>query len=203
MADEWFKILADKVRRAKGAYTSLLLDLCESHHKADKPLGVEVDAQMQIYRKEALGLALQAHHIRRKAVDHRKHIYRNEAARLVREAGLLGLKDTDFRQLAALEKPDGTETELVQSARKYRTWAAPSELRLAIEQVAKREKREIVYVPSPYTTRTCSACGHVHANTIEDLTFVCQGCGKVWDQDENSSHNWRNIVLGEAATQLS
>lgn len=196
--DEWFRVLAGKVTRAKGAYTELLRQLCRAHQQAGMPLGEEVEQRMQDYSKQALRMALQAHHTRRRALDHRKHIYRNVAAQIAASTGMVGLEDVDFRQLAQLENPDGTENDLAQAARKYRTWAAPSELRLAIEQACKREKREVVSVPAPDTTRTCSACGHVHPAGIEDLTFVCQGCGKVWDQDENAAHNIRNVVLEHA-----
>ncbi len=197
---ERFRVLSGKVQRAKGAYASLLVSLCDSHAKAGKPLGEEVDEQMQIFRREAFVLQLQAHHTRRKAIDHRKHLFRNEAARIVSEAGLIAMEDIDLRQLAQLTAEDGSENELPQAARKYRTWAAPSELRLAIEQAAKREGRELVKVSAEGTTQTCSTCGHVHEEKLIDLTFVCGGCGKVWDRDENASINIRNLGLKDQET---
>lgn len=193
--DQWLKVVAGRVRRAKGAYYGLLVALCDAHKAAGEPLGEAVAQEMHDYKREATRLALQAHHTRRKAVDHRKHLYRNAAAQIVREAGLIGIVDTDFRTIAATVTADGNDTELAQAARRYRTWAAPSELRLAIEQAGKREKVELADVPAKNNTRTCSACGHVHQDAIEDLTFVCAGCGKVWDQDENSSANCRKFAL--------
>lgn len=204
--DDWFRVLAGKVMRAKHAYASLLMNLCSAHTKAGKVLGEDIEEQMRSFHGEALSLALQAHHARRRAVDHRKHIYRNVAAELARTAGLIAIEDSDLRELAKRNRDDGTENELVQTARRNRTWAAPSELRLAIEQAAKREGRELVKVPAANTTRTCAACGHIHQGGIEDLTFVCQGCGTVWDQDENAAVNIRNFaikgqeMLGETVT---
>lgn len=194
---ERFRVLAGKVQRAKGAYASLLVSLCDSHAKAGKPLGDAADDQMQIFRREAFVLQLQAHHTRRKAIDHRKHLFRNEAARIVAEAGLIAIEEFDLRQIALLTTEDGSENELPQAARKYRTWAAISELRLAIEQAAKREGRELVKVPADGTSQTCSTCGHVHDERIIDLNFVCGGCGKVWDRDENASINIRKLGLQE------
>ncbi len=194
--DDWFNVLCGKVRRSKGAYASLLISLCDAHRKAENPLGEAVGEMMAIYRKEAMSLSLEAHHCRRRAVDNRKQVYRNVAARLVREAGLIAIVDTDFRAIAATVN-NGEDTELVLTARRNRTWAAPSELKLAIEQTAKREKAELVAVPAANNTRTCSACGHVHG-TITDLTFVCQGCAKVWDQDVNASANARNFGMDNA-----
>ncbi|MDT8992694.1 zinc ribbon domain-containing protein [Curvibacter sp. APW13] len=198
-ADAWFTRLVGRVRRAKGAYASLLMDLCEAHAKADAVLGVEFAQRMQEYARHAHKLALQAHHIRRKAVDHRKHLYRNAAANLVREAGLIGLVDTDFRMIAATSNAQGEDNELALTARRHRTWAAPSELRLAIEQTATREKVDLVSVPATDNTRTCCACGHVHGK-IEDLMFTCEGCGQVHDQDENAATNARNFVLRTVQT---
>lgn len=193
--DAWFTRLVGRVRRAKGAYAQLLMDLCEAHAKANHVLGPVFAERMEEYARAAHRLALQAHHIRRKAVDHRKHLYRNAAASLVREAGLIGLVDTDFRKIAATHTEEGEDNDLVLTARRHRTWAAPSELRLAISQAAKREKLEVVDVPSVNITRTCSACGHVHGMKIEDLVFTCDSCGKVHDQDENAALNARNFVL--------
>lgn len=193
--DEWFKGLCGKVKRAKGAYAALLMDLCAAHERAGQPLGDDVAILMRHFHKEALSQALEAHHCRRKAVDYRKHIYRNVAARLVREAGLIAMVDTDFRKIAATTSPEGEDNELALAARRNRTWAAPSELRMAIEQTAKRERAELIAVPAANNTRTCSACGHEHAEAMVDLVFVCQGCSKVWDQDVNASANARNFGM--------
>jgi transposase len=196
--DEWFRVLAGKARRAKRAYASLLIDLCDAHAKAGSPLGEEVAPLMDEWRRSALSLAVEAHHCKARAIGHRKHIFRNVAAALVKEAGLLGIENIDLRGMALLMKPDGTDNRLAQTARKFRTWAAPSELRLAIEQAAQRDRRETIRVDAKGTTTICSACGHENPGPIEDLVFVCQGCGKVWDQDENAGHNCRNRAMDEA-----
>lgn len=200
--DEWFRVIAMKAKRAKGAYAKLWMDVCFAHTRAGAPLGTEIEREMQEWRKLALKLALQTHHTRRRALDNRKHLYRNVAADLVKRAGLIGVENVDLRDIAAKSKDDGTENELVQTARKYRTWAAPSELRLAIVQTAKREKAELVNVEAADTTRTCSACGHVHPTAIEDLMFVCQSCSKLHDQDENASHNIRNVAIKDGKSVI-
>lgn len=193
--DEWFKILCGKVKRAKAAYAALLMDLCIAHERAGQPLGDAVSTLMKDFHKEALSQAVQTHHCRRKAVDHRKHVYRNVAARLVREAGLIAMVDTNFHKVAATTSPEGEDTELALTARRNRTWAAPSELRLAIAQAAKREKAELISVPAAKNSGTCSDCGHEHTEKMVDLMFVCQGCSKVWDQDVNASANARNFGM--------
>lgn len=192
---EWFPVLCGKARRAKNHYPGLWLSICKAHTQAGIPLGEEIESRFRAWSKEAKKLLLEAHHTRRKAVDHRKHIYRNVAARLVRENGLLALEDADFAKLARLQTPDGEETELAITARRNRVWASPSEFRLAIEQAAKREQREVVKVPAARTTSTCFVCGHCHDGPMLDLIMVCQGCGKVSDQDENAANNIRKFAL--------
>lgn len=199
--DEWFFRLALKAGRAKRAYSSLLMAVCEAHAQRDNPVPGLVEICEPWYRG-ARSLALEAHHTRRKAVDHRKHLFRNVAAQVVSRAGLLGIEDADFRELAATTREDGTDNELVLAARRNRVWASPSELRLAIEQAAKREQREVFKVPAAGTSRACSSCGHVHDSPIVDLVFVCEGCEKVWDQDDNSAHNCREISMQEGVSSL-
>lgn len=195
--DDWFRVICGKARRAKRAYPMLLVAVCDAHARAGKPLGENAGKMMSEWRREAIRLAEQAHHTRRRAVDHRKHVFRNAAALLVQQAGLIGMEDVDLRKLALRQQADGTDNELALAARRNRTWAAPSELRLAVQQAAKRQGLELVGVDPKGTTTTCSACGQEHGGPIEDLVFVCQGCGKVWDQDENAALNCRNLALRE------
>jgi Putative transposase DNA-binding domain len=193
--DNWFRVIAGKAQRAKGAYAGLLMSVCDAHEKCEMPMGEGANVWMQEWRKEAFKKSVEAHHCRRKAVDHRKHMYRNVASKLVKQAGLFGIEDIKLAGMALRVAADGEDSELSKTSRRNRTWASVYELKLAIEQCARREQREIVKVPAADTTRTCSACGHVHGHSIKDLVFVCDGCGKVLDQDENASNNCRNFAL--------
>ncbi len=196
--DEWLRILMGKVRRAKGAYAMQLIDLCKAYKNAGEPLDSVVSDYMAQWQRQALKMAEVAHHTRRRAVAHRKHIFRNFAASIAMRAGQIGLIETDFRKIALKTSEDGVDNELHIVARRNRTWAAPSELRLAIDQASKREQREVVGVPSPQMSLTCSACGHVHASISSDLNFVCDSCHKFHDQDENTAANVLNSTLNEA-----
>lgn len=184
--DEWLRVLVGKARRAKRPYPSLMLALAAAHNKTPA-LGEKENARMQAWARAAHRKNVAVFGARRRAMEHRKHIYHNEAARLVREHGLLAVKDTDLAQLARLVNPDGTETELNERARANRFIASPSELRNAIRMAAQRERRELVDVDPTNTTVTCAQCGHVHTGPITDLVFVCEGCAAVHDQDENSA----------------
>jgi putative transposase len=47
------------------------------------------------------------------------------------------------------------------------------------------------YIPEDYSTRTCSACGHVRACAPRGRVFVCPnpGCGAVVSRDGNGGAN--------------
>jgi hypothetical protein len=190
--DSWLAVIAGKTKRAKRAYCQLLITLCDAHAQAGHPLGESVAQEMAEFKTRALDLWTQTHHIKRRAVDHRKHLFRNFASALVKEAGMIALVDTDFSDIARRTYDD---EELAAAARRNRMWAAPSELRLAIKTAAQREKVELFDADSTNITRTCSECGHVHGGQIEDLTHVCQGCGAVWDQDVNAAKNARALGI--------
>ena len=192
-----FRILAEKTLRAKRAYSSLLIALCDAHKNYEMPLGPSADVWMQVWKHQAIAQSLKAHHIRRKAIDHRKHIYRNLAADLVKRVGLFGIEDIRLAGLATVKSTGFSEdNELLQIARKHRTWASIYELKSAILQAAKRERREVLLVDAKDTTRMCSHCGHIHGEAIKDLVFTCDSCNSVFDQDVNAARNCRNAALG-------
>lgn len=192
--DEWLRVLVGKAKRARKPYPSLMESITRAH--AENPvLGTDANEQMQTWARRAHRLNVAAFGARRRAADHRKHLYRNVAARLVRECGLIAIKDTDLRDLAKLVDDDGKETALHERARANRFMASPSELRQAIKMAALREQRELVNIAPAHTTATCSACGHVHGEPIKDLVFVCDSCGAVHDQDENSAAICLKIAL--------
>lgn len=192
-----FRILAEKALRAKKPYPNLYIALCNAHKDYDMPLGSAVDTWMQEWKRQAIVLSLKTHHLRRKAIAHRKHIYRNLAADLVKRVGLFGIENILLAKLAK-KKEKGTteEEELAQIIKKHRSWASIYELKSAILQAAKRERREVLLVDAKDTTRTCSHCGHVHGERIKDLVFTCDSCNSVFDQDVNAARNCRNAALG-------
>lgn len=156
--DEWLRVLVGKAKRAHRPYPSLMEAITRAH-AANPVLGPEEDEQMQAWARRARRLNVAAFGARRKAADHRKHLYRNVAARLVRECGLIAIKDTDFHKLAKLVDDDGKETELNKHARANRFMASPSELRQAIKMAALREQRELVNVAPAHTTNSACRCG--------------------------------------------
>ena len=195
--DDWLKVVIGKAKRAKRPYPALMKLLAEAHER-NPVLGSEVQAYMSTWARQAQRAMEACFGARRRALDHRKHVYRNVAARLVHKYGLLAIKDINFADLALLERA-GAENELSAKSRSNRVIAAPSELREAIEVAAKRERRELIKVPAVNTTVTCSVCGHVHGGPILDVLFVCDECGTLHDQDENSARNCLKTAFATAS----
>lgn len=184
-----FRIVVKKMLRARGAFANILMDVCRAHASSSTPLGAEADDVMQRWLSETTKLSLEAHHCRRKALDHRKHVYRNIAAKLVLSAGLIGLRDGRLDDEE--ESNNGSDSGERNLLRKIRGWAAPSELRSAIENAAKREKCELVKVSGDEFA--CHSCGHVH--TQSEHLFACHGCKKIFDIGANSAINIRKAAL--------
>jgi hypothetical protein len=144
------------------------------------PLGFEISPTIL--------LSVKTFRQRHNALEHREHLYHNVAAQLVRDYGLIAIKDTDFSTLAQKTNLDDVAADtLNERARANRFIASPSLLRLAITQAAQRERCELIKVAAAYTTVTCSTCGHVHGGPIKDLIFVCDACGTLHDQDNSSA----------------
>ena len=48
---------------------------------------------------------------------------------------------------------------------------------------------QLIKVPAAYTSQTCSACGHVHADNRRDEQFRCLACGHTDHADVNAAKN--------------
>jgi putative transposase len=58
-----------------------------------------------------------------------------------------------------------------------------------LKSKAEEWKRNIVIVDERYTSKTCSACGHVKTKRFADKTFKCEGCLLTIDRDRNGAIN--------------
>jgi hypothetical protein len=183
--------LAKRVSHGRTDKASLgqLLAFCDAHLGAGMPLGIEASATLQNWSRQVSPLRDGAFFVRRQALRWRKNFYRVFASGLVSRAGLLGLDGVALDELAKMKSPE-KENPLHERARRQRVWASCYELRLCIVTAAKREGRFIAITDPTDKTRTCSSCGHVHG-AIDEILFVCDGCGKFWDRDENAALNHR------------
>jgi ribosomal protein L37AE/L43A len=126
------------------------------------------------------------HNLRAKVIGSRKHLYRNIAAELVKAGRPIGVELIDLSKFAETKDADN---KLGNTARANRFLAAPSELLGAIKNAAQREGVAVVEVPAAYTSKTCSACGHVNKKLHAEVTWTCQSCGTIHDRDANAAVN--------------
>lgn len=118
----------------------------------------------------------------------RRERYRVFAAWVARTYGTVRLEAFDLRDVA--EVPEDADECLPLPVRQYRTLAAVSVLRLALEQACAREGAVVEKVDSRNTTRECHACGAVERwDAAAELRHRCRACGAEWDQDENAARN--------------
>jgi len=103
----------------------------------------------------------------------------------------------------ALEELKGINTRVTvrKSQRNERMSWSFYQLRSFIEYKASEKGVPIVMVPSPYTSQTCSDCGHCEKkNRKNQSAFVCLSCGFAANADHNASLNIRN--LGDQSISL-
>ena len=126
------------------------------------------------------------HNLRAKQLLNRKHFYRQVASELVARRELIVLEEIDLSVFAEVRDRDNA---LSNKARAQRVLASPSEFRDAIINAANREKVPYVSVPPQYTSKTCSACGHLHKDLKSEKEWTCPSCGVIHDRDENAARN--------------
>jgi hypothetical protein len=67
-------------------------------------------------------------------------------------------------------------------------------IRSLMVEICEQELIPFVLVPTPYTTRICNSCGHVHPKIDTEIRkFNCQKCNKFLIRDENSAKNIETI----------
>lgn len=67
-------------------------------------------------------------------------------------------------------------------------------IRSLMVEICEQENIPFVLVPTPYTTRICNSCGHVHPKIdLDTRKFNCQKCNKFLIRDENSAKNIETI----------
>jgi transposase len=126
------------------------------------------------------------HNLRTKQLLNRKHFYRQVAVDLVVKKQLIVLEKINLTVFAEVKNKDNV---LSRKARAQRILAAPSELRTAIINAAKREGIPIMDVPPHYTSKRCGACQVVNKTLKQEKTWKCPSCGTVHDRDENAAKN--------------
>lgn len=67
-----------------------------------------------------------------------------------------------------------------------------SQFRNKLVQLAEVYGSQVIFVNESYTSKTCTACGHIHEKLGSSKVFKCPACGTVLSRDINGA---RNIML--------
>jgi len=154
---------------------------CEEWRRTDK----------RIWEEEA--------NLRDKALYRRTDNYRKAAKAIAERACVVILKGFDMARAARKETRAGDETNQVRAMRRYRTLAAPGDLRRWV--IIQAEKRG---VPIQYDERTSNNLHHLcgTANDAHDPAAsrrYCSHCEAYYDVDENAC---RNMLLRYVASKV-
>ena len=154
--------------------------------------------------------------------EHRKRLQKRGTRSANRRIKNIGNKEARFRKdvnhciskklvekakgtncALALEELKGinTRTTVRKSQRNQRLSWSFFQLRSFIEYKAMEQGVPIVIVPAPYTSQTCSACGHCEKkNRKNQSEFICLDCGFAANADYNASLNIKS--LGDQSISL-
>lgn len=129
-------------------------------------------------------------HNRVKAYGHRREVFRCFAARLAKDYRTIAVGEVDLRDFAKKEAPEEASEHGSESMRYQRALAAPSLLRGVLKNAAAHWGSRFLEPKAPYTPK-CTECGTDNL-VDEKLRYICTGCKREWDQDDNASINiWR------------
>jgi hypothetical protein len=146
-------------------------------------------ALIESWRKQDKHLWTWEVNLRDQVQRHRREGYRVIAAQLAQTYGTLVLTDFDLRNIqrhVAMES-DKKEIELVRWQQKT---ACCSNLRQCLTDAFKSRGGRVVTVEAKLVTRTCHVCGYAEPwKRPAELNHTCDGCGRTWDRDVNSTTN--------------
>ena len=138
---------------------------------------------------------------RDRALNARKDLFRRWAAQFTQKYAVVVIEDVFLAEVAKLQPPDSTKTDLPKPTRRNRTVAACSEFVLALKNAAPGNGCRIDLEAPADTTATCSYCGHVERFDHRPLAHLCERCGGERgpvDQDLTAA---RNLLASWAAKQ--
>jgi transposase len=120
----------------------------------------------------------------------RNQIYQDFALRAATYKTVV-VEQINLRQLARHpEEGEEQKPYAVQNASGRRQFAALSELLGRLARLTKESGSTLLDQPAPWTTRTCSKCGHKNETAdLAQIYFTCESCKEEHDQDVNAARN--------------
>lgn len=189
--------LFQSLQRAKRSHFGTFAHFVLTWKKLELPFEPELLSEADRRRRQIKRVEIEYANLREKIRRRRLDFYRNEAKSLAEKYGTIVLDRMDLQRLAALEAPDGTPTELPETARKRRGWAAVSELRDWIKKQSAKSGT-IILEKGIASTVTCHVCGEKGSKSVGTVTLTCSNCGSSWDSDSNAAANLLRTLHGVA-----
>lgn len=183
---EDLKYAFDKIVRSKVPHPKKFAILIATWRKTPEFMSLELAAGDE---RRKVSKLLQKHyaHGREKVLASRKDFYRCLAKRLAETYGTIVMDKMDLREMAMLEKTDGTVNELVGVARRNRVLACLSEFKVCLKNATAKTGTVIKEV-AIRSTQDCLLCGG-QMEWDSGTVWHCQNCGAYKDTDENAAGN--------------
>jgi len=156
--------------------------------------------QIQAWARQDRHLQAWSEHQRDRLIAHRREVWRVIAAEIARTYSTILIEDgRNANQTMRLPEIEGWERPAPEDGdpsdgrdqRRTNRLVAPGELRDAIVKAAHKTGAKIEVERSAGTTKECARCGHTqeHVDFRAQITYRCEGCGAIDDQDANACRN--------------
>ena len=131
--------------------------------------------------------------IHQRIARQRKHQQHFVARRVIQQANVVAVEDTDYAALRRIEAKQHRYGERRAKRMTNRSMgrAAPGQMRLLIKEKAQTSGRTVVEVPEGNITQQCSVCDHVLDPPIglDVIHWTCPSCGARHHRDTNAAAN--------------
>jgi len=141
--------------------------------------------------------------LRRRIGNARLDLYRCVVKRLVKQYGLIGVEDVDWRNIGRRETADGKPNDIAMMTAQMRNLAAPGTFLIELSRAAVSSGSRINRHAGE-STWVCNACASDGVLTVvapadrSELIHSCPRCSSCWDQDVNAARNLRAAALASA-----
>jgi transposase len=163
----------------------------------------EARARCEEWRRTDKRMWEEEANLRDKALYRRTDTYRKAAKAIAERAGAIILKNFDLAEIARKETEAGDETDQFKARRRYRTLAAPGDLRRWITIQAEKRRVPIHYQEAAGNT-SHHICGTAHAAREPTSRLYCPRSATYYDIDENACRNMlRRFIPSNGEAKLA
>lgn len=148
--------------------------------------------------------------LRRSARKHRAQLVSMWAHEICDHARTVLVENTNYS--AMKERPDESlPVEVATAIGRLRDACAPGEMRMEIERVCNKRGVLCRRVDAKNLTAVHHACGHKQDRRPNAIRATCEGCGEVYDQDQNfcvglfersGDAQWVGLARSQASTRM-